>query len=344
MTGVHPSRNIDRDAARVWSADTTTRIDTGSRDAGLQDQSQRTALKLESVWSVGSALIEALLPVYRLPFQAAIRAQELQQDWYVLWLARGLQPEHLTPHHLARLLPYTAPEACLARLASLEAKGLLEAGQTTAHTYRLTHAGHQATERIRRMAQRELGKAEMLSKAESRHLADLLHRITQAITQSPAPQDKLAFQCSRWTDLGVVAPPLTRIDHYLTELTRFREDCHFVAWQPYGVEGIAWETLTMLWRQPMCTPAKMAKKLSYRGYSSEAYHAALQTLVNLRWASDAGTKDSYRLTALGQQVRLDAEKMTDSLFFAPWSALPEGAVDDLETLFQKLLKALNQSG
>lgn len=299
--------------------------------------SEAAQTQMQAAWAMGAEMIEALYPIYRLAFQAAIRAHDLQHEWYILWLARGSEPELFTETDLARLLPYNTPASRVERLAALQHKQFLA---PVGAGFRLTPTGHQAIEHIRRMAQRELSKAELLSRPDSSDLANLLSKLTQAIPHAPQPLDKRAFLCSRWTDTGTAAPAITRIDHSLTELARFREDCHFAAWQNAPVGGLAWETFTTLWRHALGSADELVLKLRYRGGTKRDYAAALLALAELGWIDSAGAAPIFRLTPLGEQVRSAAEEQTDSLFFTPWRTLSPHDLDRLHELLHKLLLTL----
>ncbi len=64
-----------------------------------------------------------------------------------------------------------------------------------------------------------------------------------------------------------------------------------------------------------------------RGWSRDAYEAALGELVDRGWAARDG--ETFGITEVGRTVRDRAEAQTDAFFYAPWSALSESEIADL---------------
>ena len=57
-----------------------------------------------------------------------------------------------------------------------------------------------------------------------------------------------------------------RIDRFVAELVRHRDDAHIAAWQPSGLDGKTWEALTLIWRAEAASAAELSDRLSGHGY------------------------------------------------------------------------------
>jgi hypothetical protein len=69
-----------------------------------------------------------------------------------------------------------------------------------------------------------------------------------------------------------------------------------------------------------------------RGYTPSDYNNALCHLQQRGWVVEQN--NSYQLTAPGQRLRDEAERLTDATFFAPWSCLRG---DELNCLYDLLV-------
>ncbi|MBC7872026.1 MAG: hypothetical protein H7Y09_14365 [Chitinophagaceae bacterium] len=292
------------------------------------------------IWSMGADTIKAFFPVYRLALQAVLRASGIEKEWIILFHVRGSEPEPFTSARLLRLWPYTSEQTRINSLQVLLNKDFITS--TDDHYYRLTAQGYRASDHIIRMVQRELGKSRLMNSVDSKYLASLLWRLVQAVHHINEPSDKLAFRSNRWTDLGVNAPPITRIDQYLTDLGRFRDDCHFEAWQQHQIEGYIWDALTAVWRGEAFTASALATTLAYRGISTETYVTALDRLIELGWVENDGKPGLVRITHEGCIIRQQAESRTNTLFFAPWSVLSSAEITDMQDILTHLLTTLKQ--
>ncbi len=294
-----------------------------------------------AIWSMGADTIKALFPIYRLALQAVLRESGIEKEWIILFHARGSEPEPFSAARLLRLWPYTSEKTRTDSLQALLKKNYI--ALTGDDHYHLTAQGYRASDHIIRMVQRELGKSRLMNSADSKYLANLLWRLVQAVHHTHEPNDKRAFSCSRWTDLGVNAPPITRIDQYLTDLGRFRDDCHLSAWQQHHIEGYVWDALTCIWRGEAFTASALATTLAYRGISTETYATALNHLIEYGWVEADANPDLVRITHEGCIIRQQAEARTNTLFFTPWSALSNNEIADLNDLLTHLLATLKQT-
>lgn len=269
------------------------------------------------MWALINETMQAFGPFYRELMQQAIQDSGAGEYWGLLHLARGSDPEPLTLQRMQEMAPYGAPERLPDRFGDAVQGGMLE--RVGDGIYKLTDLGREAVEGVFEAAHRGLAVAEPLPAGEMDQLTRLLQRIVEATLQAPEPAEKWALRYSRWTDPGEDAPGTVRVDQYLTDLLRFRDDAHIAAWRPYGVDGRVWDTLTFVWREQAHSAEDLLELLPFRGFTVQEYQAALDELAGKGWLEE---KDgAYELTKVGRQVREEAEEATNHHCFVGWSAL-----------------------
>ena len=98
----------------------------------------------------------------------------------------------------------------------------------------------------------------------------------------------------------------------------------------------------MLWLNGASTLHQLYEMLQYNEVPKDVYTADLLKLANQGWVrEEAGT---YHVTEAGRKIRDEAEALTDTYFFAPWSCLSESELEDLFNLSTQLrdgLKSVN---
>jgi hypothetical protein len=181
-----------------------------------------------------------------------------------------------------------------------------------------------------------LGKGSFLADDKMAEIAALLKKLVMAVEAGAEPPAIWPLEHSRATDPGEGSSYAAQIDQYLTDLYFFREGAHIAAWEPYGVAGYIWETLTFLWNEEeeANTGAALAERLQGRGYTEEEYTAALGVLVEKGWAEKTG--DGYQITEKGRQIRDEGEAETDRICFSSWGGLNEAEQAKLYTLLTRL--------
>ena len=292
----------------------------------------------KQLWTLAEETMRAFAPFYREAMKKAIQDSGAPDIWFGLALARGSDPQPLTIERFQTMSPYNAPERFAEILEGLPQLELLERVGESA--YRLTDLGRGAVEAIFEAAHQRLDTIEPLPAGEMDQLNSLLHRIVEATLAASEPEEKWAIAYSRWTDPGEGASGSVKVDQYLTDLLRFRDDAHIAAWKPYGVSGHAWEALTFIWRGEANTAEELAEKLSFRGHSAGVYAEALEGLVNRGWVED--TPDGYRVTEKGRDLRQQAEEATDRYFFTPWACLESAEITQLDDLLTRLKNSLQE--
>ncbi len=290
------------------------------------------------LWPIALEALQALGRHYG-PEMARAAAELNLPEWYG-WLlpALVLDPEPVSAARLRVRSPYTSARWYNERLANAARQGLLALVAGTGNEYRLTELGRQAAERVIGAAYAKMATLQPLPPTELEHLADLLLRLVKSCLTAPEPPGKWCIHLSRRTDPGSDAPVVVRIDQYLTDLASYRDDAHLAAWQPYEIDGHAWEAFTLLWRGEASSLDDLCQRLGRRGYSRDEYRQALEDLIQRGWvAEEAG---EYRLTPPGKEIRQTAEETTDRYFYAPWSCLSQEETEDLRTLLIRLRDAL----
>jgi hypothetical protein len=253
----------------------------------------------------------------------------------VVLLIRGAEPDALTFDEYFHRFPYMARERQQSNLQAAVAAGF--AVEAVPGAFRLTGAGRTSVERVFAVAHADLAQHAPLPETDLARMTALLQRLVDASLAAPEPAHKRALRHSRWTDPGVDAPALVRIDQYLTDLVGYRDDVHIAAWRACGTTGEAWEALTMLWRDQAHTSAELAEKLPFRGHTADTYSQALADLGARGWvAADPATPGAFRLTDSGRAKREECEGTTNRIYFAPWDMLAEADQQDLIALLSRL--------
>ena len=280
-------------------------------------------------------------PFYQEAMSAAIRDSGAPNEWFLLSHARGADPQPLSLVRMTEINPYTAPQRHLDNLTRLAELSLLETANGEA--FRLTDQGRTVIEGIFETAHEALNAPLPVPDEVLDQLAALLERIVQAALSNTEVKAKWALKYSRWTDPGEAGTAAGRVDQFLTDLIRFRDDAHLAAWTPHLVGGPTWEALTFLWQEEINSPAALAERLPFRGYEETTYQEAYETLAEKGWIEPTAEDGIFQLTDLGREVRETAEEETNRLFFAPWAVLSEEESILLAKLFKKTTHKLKEA-
>lgn len=294
--------------------------------------------KIQDSWTKASATLGAFSPFYQEGMFRLVRDHNAPNNWFTLTQVRSTEPNPFRVADLQAGNPYASPDRQREQLAQLAEAGVLS--EVEDGRYCLTESGRAIADGFYNMAHENLKDLQPLAAAELDDLAALLGRIITATDNLPEPALKPNYQFSRWTDPGDDVPAVIRIDQYVTDLLRYRDDAHLEAWQPHhDVSGPAWEALTSLWQEEdVNTPDALAERLN-RGYTADDYAAAVQELVNKGWATAENGR--YKVTDKGTAVREAAETETDRLFYQGWNILSDAEVERLDDLLGRLNSNLN---
>jgi len=297
--------------------------------------------ELQDIWTEAGRSITAFSPFYQEDIFRLTRKYDAPNAWFILNWVRASDPEPFNLDKMTEIVgPYSTRERTVERFKEFIENGFLEKDASGGLT--LTDSGRGLIEGFFDTAHVALSKVEPLAFSDMLVLQNLLGRIVEAAFQAPEPAVKTFLLNSRWTDPGKDAQPSVRIDQYVTDLYRFRDDTHIAVWRSYGVSGQVWETLTFVWRNDANTAEELAEQLSFRGYSEEEYGTALEKLVIKGWIEEINGK--FSVTPIGKRIREEAEDKTDALFFASWSVLSEKELERFSDLVTSLNESLGRSG
>ncbi len=269
--------------------------------------------------------MQAFAPLYQQEMRAKIEEAGLLNHWYALALARGAAPEPLTLQHYRKLFPYNHPDLLAERLDSLARQKWLKPVREDG--YQLSRKGRRIIEELFRSAQKRIGAVDLLTQERMTRYAQLLEQVVHAALSAEQPEDKWGLRLSRWADPGKSAPPAVRIEQFLTDLVRFRDDVHTACWSKYPVSAQAFEAFTLVCRQEADTPESLVEALGHRGYSAKDYTQALIKLAAINWVEQ--TLKGFQATETGMRIRADIENETDQLYALPLLCLREDEIVEL---------------
>ncbi|MEJ2757867.1 MAG: hypothetical protein P8046_05220 [Anaerolineales bacterium] len=150
--------------------------------------------------------------------------------------------------------------------------------------------------------------------------------------------EKPNFTFARNFEYEDKTPSLLWVRRHLITLGAYRDDSHIAAWKPYELPGHVWETFTFVWQDEAHTPAELAEKLPFRGYTEEDYTQALAQLVERGWLEAAG--DRYTLTEEGRKQRQLAEDKTNENYQAAFAVLSEAELKEVISLLEALTEEI----
>jgi predicted transcriptional regulator len=285
--------------------------------------------KINEIWDRTGQIVRAFSPFYQEDMIRLTQEYDSPNYWFMLNWVRASEPKPFRlEDHIDIVGPYSTREWVLDVFKQLTDDGFLE--EKEIGELILTERGRGLIEGFFNTAHEALAHIEPLPAADMAMLETYLLRVVESSLEAPEPRIRPRLLNSRWTDPGDDAPPAVRIDQYVTDLYRFRDDTHIAAWKAYEVSGQLWETLSLIWREEANDASQIAKQLSYRGYDEEDYGKALAQLETKGWIKRVG--DHFQITTEGKRIREEAEEKTDTLFFASWSVLDEDELDRLDEL------------
>ena len=259
------------------------------------------------------------------------------QDIAFIQIGYAFAPDPLTPESFIERGPYANPNNFKEQMDASVERGWLE--PVIEGGYKLSEKGKQEAESFLALGNEWFGSLPALSGEDTNRIAELLAKLVKEAYSLSEPARKPTLEIGIRLKPGPDATPMLKVRRYLTDLGYYREDVHIAAWQPYGVDGKVWETLTLVWREEASTASEMAEQLSqYRNYDESDYTAAIEELVSRGWVSAENGK--YLITDQGKKIRQEAEDVTDQYFYAPFDVLSGEEIEELKTLLEKLAEAV----
>lgn len=278
---------------------------------------------IQSLWGGFAAAMGAARAREADPPPAApllqLRAGLAESPGWFLVQAAEFDPAPLSVDRL-RVRDIYASEGIVAALLELMAteKWFDRAGDDPRHAdYALRFEGRAVLDRMHANRRRWLGALGLPPAALRLEavFADLIDRSLAA----PDPPGTWCLAYSRQRAHLAGDSAAARLFQYVADFNAFRDDCHMASWRPLSVAGYAWEAFALVADGAGPTADALFDALAHRGYSVADYAAALADLRARGWiaAGDSG----YAITAAGRAVRDEAERQTNTAFYAPWEHL-----------------------
>jgi predicted transcriptional regulator len=288
-------------------------------------------------WQTAQDTMQAFYPFYQEHTTKMMQEAAYQGgDWFFSYVALGVEPEPFTVEIWKQIGPYRNHAPFHEVVGPTAERGFLKANGQGG--YVLTETGRTTIQKFFTIAGERLQGLDLLTKEQLTQITDTLKAIVDKVMASPhnTPSTKI----SRATDPGESAALPVRIDQYITDLLHWRDDAHVVAWQPTGLSGIEFESLSYIWREAANTAEALVDKLKFRGFSVDDYAQALQNLANrnLIVARDNG----FVVTAEGRQLREEVEDRTNEIFFDSWQDVSGFALFNFKNTLDQLLNKLKE--
>ncbi|MDX1995797.1 MAG: hypothetical protein SF029_25670 [bacterium] len=234
----------------------------------------------------------------------------------------------LSTEHYRIRNAYDNPAVIERQLAAMAADGLFD---KNGETYILTEKGRRLYSRAREVLRPRwhvpLQAADALEQvnATMKRLADS----TFAVSEPPKAWS-VKMRSQRGMKMSPDVMPLERLDWHTFDLWAYRDDAHLAAWAQYPVSPFAWEGLTYLWNGQCSSAQSLAEYHQYREFTVEDWEKFIGELHTQGWVEQA-EDGTCRLTAEGQRIRDEAERVTDEVFYAPWTVLDDAEAEAFRT-------------
>ena len=238
-----------------------------------------------------------------------------------------------------KIFPYGIPQTINGRLASAAEGGYLV---VNGEGFRSTEKGKAAAHQGVQVLTDGIAHLHPLPPNDLQRLVDYLVRLSEVSFAAPEPPPKfcLTHYKNYKSTFNGNAPLIRLFVHYFKELDFFRMDSHMAAWRSHNLEGNLWEVFSEVWGGKHNTLDKIFDELSFRGITRDEYASILHELVKRGWVQRDG--ETYQPTAEGKRLRDEAEALTDTYFFAPWSCLNYSELEELASLASQLRDGLKK--
>lgn len=252
---------------------------------------------------------------------------------WVFVQALEFAPDPLTVERFRRRAVYSSPSLTLALLELLASEKYFD---PIDNEYHLTEKGLDEAEKIRQFRFNVFDGFAPISPDISAKIEGYMKRIILASLEADTISTRSLIH-SRKRAPQSDAPPLAKIVQYGSDFNAFRDDAHMAAYGEYDVEGHIWEALSYITSQQARSARDLYEKLAYRGFYTQDWQTALDTLVHRNWLKE--TDGNYQATEKALQISQEIEAKTDAYFYAPWAVLSDDEYVDLTVNMQKLSEA-----
>ncbi len=291
----------------------------------MSDQQTVFQLRGEVSASIFPLAREVVMPLFEKHFTE-------QRFYGPTFIATQAAPKPISVELLSKRTPYNNPIGTAKTLKDAADAGYLKADGSGG--YAVAEKGVQAIEEAHTAFYAHINKINQFPAEKMAKLAALLRKIVAGCVDVELKTGRTAFDISHGGHPEVDSDSLAEVDQLLDDLAAFRDDAHIAAWAPTGVSGQVWETLTFVWNGEANTAEKLAERLPFRNYIVEDYGNALEELKELGWVE--ADDDGFKTTGEGQRIRDEAEALTNSNYFLPWSSLSNADLKELEELLTEL--------
>jgi len=279
---------------------------------------------IQEFWAITEPEIEKVAVRNDVPFE--------------LYLYSELGLDYFSLVNFQKRDPFTNPEKFEKTFTYLDVKGWIQ--PQPEDQYKVTEMARAGVKFIVMAGDAKLPPPETMPEIDLERLKVLLKKIALANDSAPEPPEKWAI-LKRFRVADRESPVMTKIREYLLDLLAYRDDAHLEAARPhFNTAGIAWNVLGAAAGGNPVSAERLAEQLAFRGYDADEYAIALQAAQEIGWLEQAGDSGAYRISQQGVELREQVEKQTDAYFFAPWSALAQEELDDLQELLGKLREQL----
>jgi hypothetical protein len=248
-------------------------------------------------------------------------------------------PRPLSVAGLHDCTPYYAAHVFETRMTDLAEHGFLhpESGG-----YILTEKGRTAASAIEQASFNALAELRPLPDSDLDRLVRCFGRLIAAARSNPATPDCPCLSDQAAPDRPYESSYLGWLVEYISDLYRYKCDCHTTAWRPTGVSGFAMEPFTFIWRDAVSTLDELVTRAGQermgRGHTGDDYARFVAELVERGWLALDG--DRFALTDEGRAIRDRIEEDTDAAFYSVWDTLAPDELEDLAALIASLKMSL----
>ncbi|MEO8289067.1 MAG: hypothetical protein ABI670_21870 [Chloroflexota bacterium] len=306
-------------------------------DASLYDLMMDTMNALAgAVATVRARSGEVPLPV---PTLLQLRAGYAESPGWILAQAAEFDPGPLTVERFCVRDIYGSPALIAAFLELMSSEQWLDRNPNG--SYSLAAEGRAILSRSHERQRRFMSLLAPLSDAELREIYSLLTRIIRASLEAPDPPGTWCLAHSRNRAPADDECMLMQIQHYFDDFNAFRDDAHMAAFRAFEPEGHVWEAFSHIHNGEANDLDTLYPLLAHRGYLRADYGDGLEALTDMGWLQ-RNRDDTYTVTGQGKATRAEAERHTDSYFYAPWSVLSAEEIARVPVLLAKLRDGLNE--
>jgi DNA-binding PadR family transcriptional regulator len=231
--------------------------------------------------------------------------------------------------------PFSNPEQFERLFPRLEIKGWIIPMRDEGR-YEVTDKAREAVRQIIQTGDSHLSKFESATDLNLERLLSFLKQIVLANNAAPEPPEKWAIE-RRFHVATKHSPVIVQIRECLMDLFAYHDDAHLSAARPhFNQAGIVWTVLGAVATGSAVTAEQMAETMSFRGYETYEYEAAIKAAIQVGWLETAEVADTFRPTSKGRELREQVEKLTDEYFYAPWTTFSPNELDEFYNLLTKL--------